>query len=197
MNLGHSPWPSLRRSKRGRGQSRPPARSSVAGPPPPRTSGVDQGAAWARVVRRPAAGSTPRAGGRAAIGSSAGPRQRHRPANPSSGISKTLAQKSTIDIFSHEEQYAGCRLPRPGLSRRAECRLARPYGLGPALGLAWNSGGRLPAAWVELWLAFNKYGQRLRKDRLLSLRLARKAASEAPPTPGGGPVATRAARRLQ
>ena len=26
-------------------------------------------------------------------------------ANPSSGISKNLAQKSTIDIFSHEEQY--------------------------------------------------------------------------------------------
>jgi hypothetical protein len=91
----------------------------------------------------------------------------------------------------------GSRLPRPGRSRRAACRLARPYGLGPALGLAWNSGGRLPAAWVELWLAFNKYGQRLRKDRLLSLRLARKTASEAPPTQGGGPVATRAARRSQ
>ena len=73
----------------------------------------------------------------------------------------------------------------------------RPYGLALALGLAWSSGCRLPAAWVELWLAFNKYGQRLRKDRLLSLRLARKAASEAPPTPGGGPVATRAARRSQ
>jgi hypothetical protein len=26
-------------------------------------------------------------------------------ANPSSGISKNLAQESTIDIFSHEEQY--------------------------------------------------------------------------------------------
>ncbi len=26
-------------------------------------------------------------------------------ANPSSGISKNLAQKSTINIFSHEEQY--------------------------------------------------------------------------------------------
>jgi hypothetical protein len=120
-------------------------------------------------------------------------------ANPSSGISKNLAQKSTIDIFSHEEQYdwlspASAQAWR---LRRAACRLARPYGLGPALGLAWNSGGRLPAAWVELWLAFNKYGQRLRKDRLLSLRLARKTASEAPPTQGGGPVATRAARRSQ
>ena len=94
-----------RQSRRGRGPSRPPGRSSVAGPPPPRASGVDQGAAGARVVRRPAAGSTPRAGGRAAIESSAGPHQRHRPANPSSGISKNLAQKSTIDIFSHEEQY--------------------------------------------------------------------------------------------
>jgi len=99
--------------------------------------------------------------------------------------------------FRTKNSMTGCRLPRPGLSRRAECRLARPYGLGTALGLAWNSGGRLPAAWVELWLAFNKYGQRLRKDSLLSLRLARKAASEAPPTPGGGPVATRAARRSQ
>jgi hypothetical protein len=64
----------------------------------------------------------------------------------------------------------------------------RPYGLALALGLAWSSGCRLPAAWVELWLAFNKYGQRLRKDRLLRLRLARKTASEAssPPTPGAG-----------
>ena len=26
-------------------------------------------------------------------------------ANPSSGISKNLAQESTINIFSHEEQY--------------------------------------------------------------------------------------------
>ncbi len=26
-------------------------------------------------------------------------------ANPSSGMSKNLAQESTIDIFSHEEQY--------------------------------------------------------------------------------------------
>jgi hypothetical protein len=52
----------------------------------------------------------------------------------------------------------------------------RPYGLALALGLAWSSGGRLPAAWVELWLAFNKYGQRFRKDRLLRLRLARKGS---------------------
>ena len=110
---------------------------------------------------------------------------------------RTWPRSRRSTSFRTKNSMTGSCLPRPGRSRRAACRLARPYGLGPALGLAWNSGGRLPAAWVELWLAFNKYGQRLRKDRLLSLRLARKAASEAPPTPGGGPVATRTAWRSQ
>jgi hypothetical protein len=54
---------------------------------------------------RPPARSRVDAAGRWPGGDRVGPRQRHRPANPSSGISKTLAQKSMIDIFSHEEQY--------------------------------------------------------------------------------------------
>ncbi len=41
-------------------------------------------------------------------------------ANPSSGISKNLAQESTINIFSHEEQYDWL-LPAQALAIAACC----------------------------------------------------------------------------